>query len=73
MNITKASKKDDILRAYQALKDEADKGLIPWDAQVENLKGRWAIHSKEFDLAVKETFNLGKSTRKMLDEALATF
>ena len=57
-----------IVTEYQLMEEEESSKLISWPAQLENLKVRWAIHTREWNAAIKDLLELGRTFRGHLEE-----
>lgn len=57
-----------IVTEYQFMEEQDSPALITWQAQWENLKARWLIHTKEWNAAIKDLMELGRAFRGHLEE-----
>ena len=69
-------RREELFEALQlevAKNKKTNPDIITWEAQKTNLVKRWNIHTVEFNAAVRDCYQAGRTTRQLVKSGLAYF
>ena len=67
LSLTKMTKTQ-LIEQLKELKEASASDFISWGSQLDNLKARWAVHTKEWAILQHQVYELGKDARVQLEE-----